>query len=62
MVMGVIQSMQSLGRSIGPFFAGSLYVIWQGLPYGVGVVLVTIALIWMSLLIKGGKIENVDRS
>ncbi|PHS77985.1 MAG: hypothetical protein COB56_00130 [Robiginitomaculum sp.] len=61
LVMGVIQSMQSLGRSIGPLFAGSLFVIWQGLPYSVGIVLVTIALIWISMLIRGGKIEDVHR-
>ena len=61
LVMGVIQSMQSLGRSVGPLFAGSLFVVWQGLPYAVGIALVTIALVWMSLLIKGGKVEDVHR-
>ncbi|MCF6274424.1 MAG: MFS transporter [Robiginitomaculum sp.] len=60
LVMGVVQSMQSLGRSTGPFFAGGLFVIWQGLPYAVGIVLVVFALIWMSVLIRSGKVQNVD--
>ncbi len=39
LVMGVIQSMQSFGRSMGPLFAGSLFAFWDGLPYFVGAVM-----------------------
>ena len=60
LVMGVIQSMQSLGRSTGPLFAGSLYVVWQGLPYAVGIVLVATALIWITMMIRSGKIEDIQ--
>lgn len=62
LVMGVIQSMQSLGRSVGPLFAGSLFVVWQGLPYGVGIVLVSMALIWMTVLIRTNKVEDVHKT
>lgn len=60
LVMGVVQSMQSLGRSTGPLFAGSLYVVWNGLPFAVGIGLVTIAFIWMSYLMKTRHIENAS--
>ncbi len=31
--MGVLQSMRSLGRAIGPVFAGALYAVWPELPF-----------------------------
>ncbi len=58
LVMGVVQSMQSLGRSIGPTVAGALYVFWEGLPYFVGILLITSALVWMVLLTRTMNIED----
>lgn len=61
LVMGVIQSMQSLGRSTGPIFAGTLFMQWDGLPYAAGAVLAVVTLIWMTLLIRSTPIENVSQ-
>ena len=60
LVMGVVQSMQSLGRSTGPLFAGSLYVVWNGLPFAVGIGLVAVAFMWMSYLMKTRHIEDAS--
>ncbi len=59
LVMGAVNSMQSLGRSTGPLFAGLLYSIWQGLPYMTGIVLVSIAFVGMSILIAQGRVANL---
>jgi DHA1 family tetracycline resistance protein-like MFS transporter len=47
-VLGVGQSMSSLGRILGPAMAGTLLTIWPGLPFGVGAILllVAVALAW----------------
>lgn len=58
LVMGVVQSMQSFGRSVGPLFAGSLFAYWEGLPYFVGVVLMLAVFCWMTLLIRTASIED----
>ncbi len=58
--MGVVQSMQSLGRSTGPLFAGSLYIIWSGLPFAVGIGLVAVAFMWMSYLMRTRDIEDAS--
>lgn len=60
MVMGVVQSMQSLGRSTGPLFAGTLYVVWQGLPFAAGIGLIVLAFLWMSYLMKTRNIEDAS--
>jgi len=52
LVMGVVQSMQSFGRSIGPLATGTLFVYWEELPYLVGMVLITVALVWVTMLIR----------
>ncbi len=38
-VQGASQSMQSMTRVLGPFFAAFLYTVWAGLPYAFGAVL-----------------------
>ena len=52
LVMGAMQSMHSLGRASGPVFAGSLYMIWIGLPYISGVICVVICFLLMLWLSK----------
>jgi MFS family permease len=42
-VLGVGQSMSSLGRILGPAVAGSLLQLWPGLPFGLGAVLLFVA-------------------
>ena len=60
LVMGVVQSMQSFGRSVGPLFAGSLFAYWEGLPYLAGVILMVMALIWMVMLTRSVTIEDAS--
>lgn len=60
LVMGVVQSMQSFGRSMGPLVAGSLFALWEGLPYLAGAMLSAIALVWMIILVKKMTIEDVS--
>ncbi|VAW02210.1 Uncharacterized MFS-type transporter [hydrothermal vent metagenome] len=60
LVMGVVQSMQSFGRSVGPLFAGSLFAFWEGLPYLAGVALIIIALGWMIMLTRTVTIEDAS--
>ena len=60
LVMGVVQSMQSFGRSVGPLFAGSLFAVWEGLPYFIGVLLMVFALIWMTVLTRRVVIEDAS--
>ena len=60
LAMGVVKSMQSLGRSIGPLFAGALYVSWHGLPYMAGIMLIVFAFVWMSYLMKTRDIEDAS--
>jgi len=60
LVMGVVQSMQSFGRSVGPIFAGSLFVYWEGLPYLAGVILMVIALGGMVALTRSVVIEDAS--
>lgn len=61
LVMGVVQSMQSLGRSAGPLVTGAMFAYWEELPYVAGVVLMSAAFIWMSLLISGKQIEDIHQ-
>lgn len=61
LVMGVVQSMQALGRSVGPLVAGVMFAYWEELPYAVGIVLMVIAFTWMTLLTRRMKIEDVHR-
>ncbi len=58
LVMGVVQSMQSFGRSVGPLFAGSLFAYWEGLPYLAGAILMMIALGGMIMLTRVVIIED----
>lgn len=58
--MGVVQSMQSFGRSVGPLFAGSLFAYWEGLPYLAGVILMAIALVWMIMLTRSVMIDDAS--
>ncbi len=51
-VMGAMQSMHSLGRALGPVFAGSLYMVWFGLPYISGAAFVGVCFLLMGWLIK----------
>ncbi|MBL4800257.1 MAG: MFS transporter [Emcibacter sp.] len=60
LVMGVVQSMQSFGRSVGPLFAGSLFAYWEGLPYLAGVILMAIALVWMIMLTRSVMIDDAS--
>ena len=60
LAMGVVKSMQSLGRSIGPLFAGVLYVTWRELPYAAGVMLIIFAFAWMSYLMRTSDIEDAS--
>ncbi len=60
LVMGVVQSMQSFGRSVGPIFAGSLFAYWDGLPYFIGIILVVITLSWMIMLTRSVVIEDAS--
>lgn len=60
LVMGVVQSMQAFGRSVGPLFAGSLFAYWEGLPYLAGVILMVVALTWMIILTRSVIIEDAS--
>ncbi|PCI46774.1 MAG: hypothetical protein COB49_08005 [Alphaproteobacteria bacterium] len=60
LVMGVVQSMQSFGRSVGPLFAGSLFAYWEALPYLAGVGLMVVALGWMVMLTRSVTIEDAS--
>lgn len=59
LIMGVVQSMQALGRSVGPMVTGSLYAVWDGLPFATGIALMLGALLWLSSLMRRNKIEDV---
>ncbi len=50
MVMGVFQSMQSLGRSLAPLAAGYLNQLSNGLPMIVGAAMIGCVFFWMLLL------------
>jgi MFS family permease len=47
-VLGVGQSMSSLGRILGPAMAGTLLTVWPGLPFGVGAMLLLVAVVLAS--------------
>lgn len=51
-VMGVFQSMQSLGRSVGPLAAGLLNQQLNGLPLLVGGSIIAIVFLWMIALYR----------
>lgn len=61
LVMGVVQSMQAGGRSVGPLVAGLMFAYWAELPYAIGVVLMVTAFIWMTLLARRMTIDDVQR-
>jgi len=44
-VQGANQGMQSIARTIGPFFAAWIYQYWRGFPYASEAILVVISLI-----------------
>ncbi|MDQ7023707.1 MAG: MFS transporter [Candidatus Gracilibacteria bacterium] len=44
-ILGINASMVSLGNIFGPFLAGSLYLVWSGLPYLAAVFFFSIALV-----------------
>ncbi|WP_417449714.1 MFS transporter [Kordiimonas sp.] len=50
LVMGVFQSMQALGRSIGPILTGFLYGYFHELPFVVSIGIMMLLLVWASLL------------
>jgi MFS family permease len=47
-VLGVGQSMSSLGRILGPAVAGTLLQLWPGLPFAVGAALLLVAVVLAS--------------
>lgn len=51
-VLGVAQSMQALGRSIGPMMAGLLFDLNAGLPFYLGAGLVAIMLLTLFLMFQ----------
>lgn len=61
LVMGVVQSMQALGRSVGPLVTGAMFAYWEELPYSVGIVLMIVAFTWMTMLARRMPIEDVHR-
>jgi len=50
LVMGVFQSMQPLGRSVGPLIAGSFYQAGHTVPLIVGCVYMALAFLWFATL------------
>lgn len=51
-IMGGVQSMQALGRVLGPLFAGLAYQLWSGLPFAAGVLCVLGAAILFRARVK----------
>jgi MFS family permease len=47
LVMGVFQSMQALGRSLGPILTGLLYGIFHELPFVVSIAIMLVLLVWV---------------
>lgn len=47
LVMGVFQSMQALGRSIGPILTGLLYGVFPELPFVVSIAVMLALLVWL---------------
>jgi len=47
LVMGVFQSMQALGRSLGPILTGLLYGVFHELPFVVSIAIMSILLVWV---------------
>jgi len=50
LILGAVQSMQSLGRSGGPLVTGNLYQVWAILPFLVGIAAMALSLVWAGLL------------
>jgi DHA1 family tetracycline resistance protein-like MFS transporter len=51
-VLGAMQSLGSLARTIGPLFSGVLYMIWYALPYFTGTLLMLISFGISAVLLK----------
>jgi MFS family permease len=54
-MLGLLQSLGSLARAIGPIVAGGLYHYYYGLPYFSGGILMMMALVVAVLLSKSLK-------
>ena len=52
LVMGVFQSMQSLGRSVGPIAAGLLYLVIRELPFFLGIAIMITLFFWLTVLLR----------
>ncbi len=52
LTMGVFQSMQALGRSLGPLIVGVLYLVQHELPLFIGCVIMAVLLIWMVVIFR----------
>lgn len=50
LVMGVFQSMQALGRSIGPILTGLLYGVFHELPFVVSIAIMAVLVIWVTAI------------
>ncbi|NOZ42998.1 MAG: TCR/Tet family MFS transporter [Alphaproteobacteria bacterium] len=61
LVMSVVQSMQSLGRSVGPLVAGSLFAFWEGLPYFIGIILAAAVFAGIVILTRKVVIEDASK-
>jgi MFS family permease len=51
-VLGAMQSLGSLARTIGPLFSGILYMIWYSMPYFTGTLLMLISFGISAVLLK----------
>lgn len=59
-VLGVVQSMQSLGRSFGPLVAGLMYDVHHAVPFFIGGLLVAILLVVFVRLTRQFHTEHKD--
>ena len=58
-MLGILQSMGSLARSVGPLMSGFLYAQYYRLPYFGGGFLMLITFVFALLLVKKLKVEAV---
>ena len=60
-VMGSVQAMQALGRTLGPVFAGLFFQIRDDLPFLVGASVMVLGLVWFMRLLPPGRNDAGSR-